>query len=108
MFEAEELHEFSILTPADDADVANIYVNVRFASDDGMTIYAEPLTYGIDTVEKMIKVTQDPLSRLVKKIVAARFTTEELRSVMETNPAFDMMPFDQPPVSQQTYQDIRI
>lgn len=107
MFEAEELHEFSVLSPADDADLANIYVNIRFASDDGMSIYAEAIDYGIDD-GKHVKVSQDPMSRLVKQLVEKRFTDEELRMVMETNPAFDLMPFDQPPISQATYQHIRI
>lgn len=108
MFEAEEIHEFRVFDLTDDDERETVRVNIRFASDDGMSIYAEAIDYATEDDDMMTKVTQDRMSRFVKRLVQKTFDEAALRAVMETHPAFDMMPFDQPPVSRSIFQQMRI
>ncbi len=97
-YETEDLHS-----------VETLDIRVRIWHDDAHGMEAEPLSYKIVSENIWYLVGQDTIAdRIVKSFVAEEYDEGTLNHFLETDPAFEGVPYDEPPVSQQEFQDMRI
>ena len=82
-------------------------IEVRIWHDDAYGMQAEPLNYHFGS-QTFRNGSGDTADQMIKTIVREHYTERELEYIRETDPAFDEIPFEVPPISQQEFQHDRI
>ena len=97
----------SIYETEDLYSVGPIDIEVRIWHEDAYGMRAEPLRYKVnDTWHPMgISEARDDL---VKALVAAEYDEHQLDCIRDDDPAFEGLPYDEPEVSQERFQHMRI
>lgn len=96
IYETEDLHS-----------VGNLDIRVRIWHDDAHGMSAEPLAFKLKGTWHKIGI--NPMGDdIVKAFVADEYDESTLAYFLETDPAFEGVPYDDLPVSQQEYQDMRL
>ncbi len=96
LYETEDLHS-----------VGNLTIRVRIWHDDAIGMAAEPLAFQQDDVWYIVGINGFA-DTMVESFVRDEYDESTLDYIRDTDPAFEGLPYDDLPVSQQEYQDIRI
>tara|TARA_R110000772_G_scaffold25515_2_gene66463 strand:- start:248 stop:586 length:339 start_codon:yes stop_codon:yes gene_type:complete len=85
-------------------------IEVRIWHDDAAGMSAEAVSYRWAT-RPWVKVNTygaTPIDELIIAAVEKEYTDELLGFILQDEPAFDDLPYDENPISQSEYQDMRI
>lgn len=80
---------------------------VRVWHDDAYGMQAEPLKYKVGNAWRTIGVNS-VADDIIRAHVADEYNERHLRYMQDTDPAFEGLPYDEPPVSQSEYQEMRV
>ncbi len=110
MYEATEILDFIVSPHQHEGAEGVIKCEVRYFYEPNVGMQVEPLKYKIDGawVPMRAGVTTKQSDNLIVSIVQATITDETLDGIRDTDPAFEGMPFDDPVITQQEYQEMRV
>ena len=97
----------SIYETEDIFSVGPIDINVRVWHDDANGMQAEPLRYKVKGIWHGIGVNSGR-DDVIQDIVADEYSERHLRYMRDEDPAFEGLPYDEPPVSQSEYEEMRV
>ena len=105
MFEATETMTVPLMSREFETDAAELLIEVRYWTDDGIELQAEPISYRRTGDERDNKITNNcPLSEFVSWIVRSEIDDAALRIIQANNPAFESMGYGEPAMSRDEFQ----
>ena len=104
MFETTEMMIVPLMSREFETDAAELKIEVRYWTDDGLELQAEPLTYHMTGDTLPTKVGNCTMSMFVRRLVRAELDDYAMRIIRDSNPAFESMSYAEPPISRDEFQ----
>ncbi len=87
--------------------VGPVDILVRVWHDDAGGMQAEPLKYKANDTWRTIGINSGA-DELIKAHVADEYNERHLRYMRDEDPAFEGLPYDEPPISRAEFQEMRV
>lgn len=88
--------------------VHQLKIEVRVWFDDAYGMQAEPIQYRFGITQWLPMGSSERMDRYIRSIVTDEYSDEVLETIRDADPVFASLPFDDPPVSQSEFQNMRL